>query len=455
MRWRIRRIGNGCAVKSTARSVSGRANKSARLGKGATLVTIIKKLCRSAWTLLPLILLMVAMSALPAAAGVADPVDVRGPQQLLVVAVRFPGTQPSLDLQHVTEKADRVDKYLRTISFGRAWLETQVAGWYEMPAPLGEYRVSPLNYKVDKKRVRRLVADAVAAAGRDVDVEKYRIVWVVVGARTQPGEGYGMIAYCANPGMLSGVRKQRSVLEKVDLPGGGSFSGPLIVSAENAHVGHVAHDLLHALGGARDGKRVVPDLYDFERQSKPPRGRMLPELFAIHTGPWDIMSQHFITWEKPPPHPSSFTRLQLGWIDPAQVATLRPGETREVKLNPLALGNGLLAVRVPIDAHRFLLIENRQPVKGDDILPSAGLLVLEVDMTREEGAGIVRVADANPGVPRLRAAPFAPGTGQLRYYRNADAGVAVAPLAVEPNGTLRLVVTTPERIMEFVPNERP
>jgi len=219
--------------------------------------------------------------------------------------------------------------------------------------------------------------------------------------------------------------------------------------------GHVAHDLLHALGGARDGKRVVPDLYDFELQSNPPRGRMLPELFAIHTGPWDIMSQHFITWEKPPPHPSSFTRLQLGWIDPAQVATLRPGETREVKLNPLALGNGLLAVRVPIDAHRFLLIENRQPVKGDDILPSAGLLVLEVDMTREEGAGIVRVADANPGVPRLRAAPFAPGTGQLRYYRNADAGVAVAPLAVEPNGTLRLVVTTPERIMEFVPNERP
>ncbi len=402
-----------------------------------------------------LLLQVAALAAqAPAVAGVADPVVVRGPQRLLVVAVRFPGTDPSLPLPRIAEKVGRVAEYIRTASYRKAWLETRLVGWYEMPAPISEYRVSPLNYQVDKRRVRRLVADALAAARRDADLETYRGIWIVVGAFTRPGEGYGMIAYCANPGMLSGVLGHKAALEAVDLPGGGSFSGPAIVSAENAHVGHAAHDLLHALGGVQHDKRVVPDLYDFSLQSNPPEGRLSPELFAIHAGPWDIMSQHFIQPMKPPPPPSSFTRLQLGWIEPAQVVTVNPGETREVRLQPLASGRGLLVVRVPIDAHRYLLIENRQPVGGDAVLPGAGLLVLEVDTTREEGAGIVRAADANPAVPRMQAAPFVPAGGQLRYYRNADVGVATAPLAVEPDRTLRLVVTTPKRITDFVPDDR-
>lgn len=304
--------------------------------------------------------------------------------------------------------------------------------------------------------MRRLLADALSAARRDTDPDAYRRVWIVVGVRTRPGEGYGMIAYAANPGMLSGVvrsRGRRARLESVELPGGGSFSGPAIVSAENAHVGHVAHDLLHALGGAKDGKRAVPDLYDFDLQSDPRVEHTSPAPFAIHAGPWDIMSQHFIERDRPPPPPSSFTRLQLGWIEPSQTVTVRPGETREVTLKPLALGKGLLVVRVPIDAHRSLLVENRQRVGGDAVLPSAGLLVLEIDTSREEGAGIVRVADANPGVTGLKAAPFVPRAGERPSYRNASAGVAVAPLAVEPGGALRLVVTTPERLKEFVPGD--
>jgi hypothetical protein len=305
--------------------------------------------------------------------------------------------------------------------------------------------------------VRRLVADALAAARKDEALEAHRVVWIVVGVRTRPGEGYGMIAYAANPGMLSGVRARRAALESVELPGGGQFSGPAIVSAENAHAGHAAHDLLHALGGVRDGNRVVPDLYDFDMQSNPeifrnpPGGVLTPKIFAIHAGPWDIMSQHFIDVRQPPPPPSSFTRLQLGWIGPEQVVSVHPGETREVTLQPLALGKGMLAVRVPVDATRHLLLENRQLVGGDAVLPSAGLLVLEVDTARREGAGIVEVANANPGVPNLYGAPFVTGAGERRIYRNRVAGVAVAPLAVEPGGALRLIVTTPELIGNFVP----
>jgi M6 family metalloprotease-like protein len=386
-----------------------------------------------------------------ASGGVASPVVIEGPQRLLIIAVRFPDVSPRKKLEHIEQKVYKVDNFIRVASNGKARLKTRLVGWYDMPAPLREYKVSPHNYQVDRNRVRRLVADAITAARRDVDLKTFDYFWIVVGVHTMPGQGYGMIAYAANPGMLTGVRRRKVRLEKVPLPGGGTFDRPTIVCAENAHPGHAAHDLLHALGGVKKGMRVVPDLYDFDLQSNPPKGvEMSPEIFAIHTGPWDIMSQHFIDRWKAPPLPSSFTKLQLGWIEPSQVLTVRPGETRQVALSPLSKGRGHLVVRVPLDSGRYLLVENRQSVGGDELLPASGMLVLEIDPSREEGAGIVKAADANPSVSRYGGAPYLPGTGERRFYENRSEGVAIAPLAVEASGKLRLVVTTPERISEFV-----
>jgi len=398
----------------------------------------------------------VAPSAHVAATGAADPVSVTGTKRLLVVAVRFPDVAPAFSPKQIVEKAGRIDRFLRDASYGKMALESRVVGWHQLPAPLSEYHVSPFNYTVDKTRVRRLLQDALAAAGRDVAVRNFDAVWIVVGARTRPGEGYGMIAYCANPGMLSGVRGERAQLEAVTLLDGTAFALPTVVSAENAHVGHVAHDLLHALGGASGGKRTVPDLYDFDLQSdatffnNQPRGTLHPKLFATHAGPWDLMSQHFIELEKAPPPPSSFTRRQLGWIGADQIVTAPRGETREFTLAPLAGGRGTLVIRIPIDANRWLLLENRQPMGGDQVLPAHGLLVLEIDMTRTEGGGIVRVANANPGTANLYGAPFRPGAGERRYYAHADSGVAVVPLDIAAGGSMRVVVTTPGRIAEFL-----
>lgn len=313
--------------------------------------------------ILPLVTLTVsALTVQPAGAGVAEPVSAVGPHRLLVVAVRFPKTEPTQTLDQIRDKIGRVDRYVRSASYGKAWLEPNLVGWYDMPAPLGDYSVS----------------------------------------------------------------------------------------AENAHVGHVVHDLLHALGGASGGNRAVPDLYDYELQSNPRSWPMLPEHFAIHAGPWDIMSQHWIERTLPPPAPSAFTRLQLGWIGADRIVTVRAGETREIMLQPLSSGTGLLAARIPLDKWRYLLIENRQRVGSDRMLPAAGLLVLEVDTAREEGTAILRVADANPSVSRLYGVPFIPGAGERRAYQNTRAGVAIAPLAVDPDGTMRLVITTPERIRDFV-----
>ncbi|MCW8835818.1 MAG: hypothetical protein OQJ99_05570 [Rhodospirillales bacterium] len=394
------------------------------------------------------ILVAVLMAGLfhgPALSGVADPVSAIGEQRILVLPVRFPGTNPTRSIEQIRIKVDKVDKYLRAASYGKLWLTPTVTGWYDMPAPLNEYKVSPHNYDVDRNRVRRLLADSLGAVQHDVKLDSFDQVWIVVGAETRWGSGYGMIAYCANPGMLSGVNRTAVRLEEVTLNGGGRFAGPTVVSAENAHPGHVAHDLLHAFGGIKAGNRAVVDLYDFDLQSRhqKPDARFTPAEFAIHVGPWDIMSEHFVELRKPPPAPSSFTRRQLGWIGGDEVVGLRPGDVRRLTLRPLAEGKGILAVRVDLGDGRALMIENRQPVGLDSVLPAAGMVVMEINARGWEGRDIVRVADANPSTPGFRAAPFRPNEGERRFYINERYGVAVAPLSIADDGGMDVLITTP------------
>ncbi len=381
-------------------------------------------------------------------AGVAPPRSITGPKTLLIIAVRFKDAAPGVALEDVMAKAGKVGQYVRAASYGKVSLEPRLAGWYQLPGSLADYRVSPYNYKVDKGRVRKLLARALGAARADgVDPAAHDLVWVLVGARTEPGKGYGMIAYCANPGMLSMSLLGNMRLEEIELAGGGTYQGPVVVSAENSHVGHVAHDLLHALGGAEGGDRVVPDLYDFQLQSNPPAGApMLPEVFAIHAGPWGIMSQHFIDKQSPPPHPLAFTRIQLGWIEPGQVVDALPGEERRVVLAPLSGGTGTLAVRIRLGDKRFVLLENRQPLGKDAILPGHGLIVSRVDETLAEGGGIVKVVDAVPETKTLYDAAFTPGGGPRGAFVDKRAGLAVLVRSLGPDGSLDILLTTPDKL---------
>jgi M6 family metalloprotease-like protein len=379
-------------------------------------------------------------------APVGEPVHVAGTQHLLVVPVRFPDAVPSKSIAEITEKVQRVSNWIRMASYGQVQIDSQVLDWQPLRNPLASYRVSASNFEVDPARVRRLVSEALSAAARKVRIADFTQVYIVVGVETMPGTGYGMITYAANPGMLSGVRSGRARMETIQLDDGTRFDRGIVVSAETAHVGHVAHDMLHAFGGARDGRRAVPDLYDFATQHRPPPGaRMHPSTVAIYAGPRDIMSQHFVERQLPPPPPSSFTRLQLGWIQPDQVVTVQPGQTQTVVLESLESGGKPLVVKVPLGPRRYLLLENRQKTGLGAVLPATGLVILEVDERRGEGAGIVRVANAKPDVHGFVQAPFVPG-GEPRAYINKAAGVAVVAVGVEEGDRLQILVTTPERV---------
>lgn len=182
----------------------------------------------------------------------------KGEQRVLIAAVRFPDVEPSFPLERIRKRAiGELNQYLQEQSYGLTWVKADFRGWVTLPDPISEYRVSPYNFKVDRNRIRKLVEDTMTALEKEVDFSQYQHILIIPGARTMPGEGYGMICYCANPGMLTGV-KGNIGYATLKSKGGKEFRNGVFVGAENAHLGMFAHDFFHALGGIHEKNRLAP-----------------------------------------------------------------------------------------------------------------------------------------------------------------------------------------------------
>ncbi len=112
-----------------------------------------------------------------------------------------------------------------------------------------------LYLKVNGRRVRKLIEDTMTAIERRVDFSQFQHILIIPGVFTLPGKGYGMMCYCANPGMLTGVRGNPRFVT-LRSRGGKTFSGGVFVGTENAPLGFFAHDFFHALGGVYANKRL-------------------------------------------------------------------------------------------------------------------------------------------------------------------------------------------------------
>ena len=145
-------------------------------------------------------------------------------------------------------------------------------------------------------------------------------------------------------------------------------------------------------------------------------------------GPWDVMSSHFVRKDEPPPGLCSFTRIRLNWISEGQVALVKPGQTHAAFLAPLSRGGDALAVKIPLAWGRYYLVENRQPIGYDRVLPDRGLLVLKVDCHAQEGSGTVKVMDADPGGPHFSRATFRPDKKERMRFLDRENNLAVISL---------------------------
>jgi hypothetical protein len=182
----------------------------------------------------------------------------KGEQHVLTVAVKFPDVEPSFTLEQIRKKAVAdLNLYVQEQSYGLGWVKSDFKGWVKLPSPISEYNISPYNFKVDRTRIRKLAEDTMTALEKEVDFSRYRHILIIPGAHTTPGKGYGMICYCANPGMLTGVKGNLGYATLTS-KGGKEFREGVFVGAENAHLGMFAHDFFHALGGIHDQRRLAP-----------------------------------------------------------------------------------------------------------------------------------------------------------------------------------------------------
>lgn len=322
----------------------------------------------------------------------------------MILLVEFPEVKHDVTRNFVTERFfDRLNRYVQEMSYGKVSIGGQVTEkWHRMPDSVSQYRISSRNLEVDKSRVRKLIDDSLDAVDRDVDFSKYSFSVIFVGAKLQD---YGMIGLCGYPGMLGwgsdAVLKTKS---------GQMVKGGMAIFSYQAHLGTLFHDVAHILGGVKDGKRMVPCLYDHDLQAKPGDMRETFVDAIINMGFWDTLSCHYYKRDIPPPGISSWTKMRLNWIDPSRVKVVKPGEEAEILLGPLEVKSSeTLVIKIPISETTYYLIENRQPIGFDKNLPGSGVLIMFADDSIPEcryGKAPVKLIDANPKVPHLEGAAF-------------------------------------------------
>ena len=165
-------------------------------------------------------------------------------------------------------------------------------------------------------------------------------------------------------------------------------------------------------------------------------------------GPWDVMSSHYIDKKGPPPGLSSFTKIRLGWISAEQVVQVLPGQTREVMLWPLAEKGPVLAVKIPLPGDEYYLVENRQPINYDKMLPDSGILVIRVDPDAMEGTGTARIMDADPASFNFQHATYRPDRKNRQKFADKRNGVGIVVLRSHGK-KLRVLITTAEKAKAY------
>lgn len=162
------------------------------------------------------------------------------------------------------------------------------------------------------------------------------------------------------------------------------------------------------------------------------------------------MSHHYIEKTKPPQGISSFTKIRLGWISSDQVLLVKPGSTQLTFLSPLAKKGETLVVKIPLQRRggggwsHYYLVENRQPIGYDRLLPDSGMLVLKVSPDAMEGSGTVKVMDADPDSPYFSHATFRLDRSDRDAFIDTEHNVAIIPLWSD-KGTQGVLITTPEK----------
>jgi immune inhibitor A len=253
-------------------------------------------------------------------------------------------------LQNRITGTNSMKSYFSQVSNDNLTIAGTAYGWYEAPNDM-EYYGKPEGGSHDSRNFYQLVAEAVRDADPYVDFSDYdtnndRIIdgiCLVHAGRDQ-----------ATGGSQNSIWSKQSVYPgtlRVD----GVYVGYYFTVSEFSPVGVYVHEFGHMLG--------LPDLYDTDYTS-------------TGVGVWDVMgSGAWNDWGRTPSHPSAWSKLHLGWIDPTVISNYVEGR----RINYMS-GNAPEIIKLPTsNSQQYFLLENRYQAAYDRFLPGSGLLIWHID----------------------------------------------------------------------------
>jgi immune inhibitor A len=364
--------------------------------------------------------------------------DSTGDKKYVIILANFPDVKRLYPVETISSRmGDLLVSYFRAASYDKLKFTADIVGPYTLPHTVADYKISSRNLEVDPVRVVSLVTDVVNAADKATDLGQYD--YILIGLGATPAE-YGMVGYCAVPGMLG--FQSKTVLKSAS----GKTIDNVAVFCESAHMGTYIHDTLHMIGGYVGAQRMTPCLYDHDLQAIYPTGDQVAKVL-VNMGFWDPLSSHFpYNKELPPNGLSSWTKLRLNWIDPAKIALVKPGQTAKVVLDPLTDQNAsTLVIKIPVTATTYYLIENRQQIDSDANCPTTGVLIMYADDSVYEcrnGKAPVTIMDANPSVLYFNDATY--DIGKKQVFVDTVNNIAVV-LQKKVGQSMEILITTPDK----------
>jgi M6 family metalloprotease-like protein len=345
--------------------------------------------------------------------------DAYGPHSIIILLVEFPDVKHAMSPEEVQNDVfQTLNRYYTEVSYNLTWITGHVTvEWKILPQPSTYYDLATVTSGGwSKGRAVEIIKDSIYVWDSEVDFSQFDYVFIATaGDATWSYTEISMQLPTSDNAMLT----QAVVIGRL-----GAREGWKVA----------AHELGHIFG--------LPDLYSYPiAYSGPSDWREA----AVFVGPWDLMSR-----SDERPHIGAWGKIKLGWITPDRVFELLPRQQGAATVDPLErLSPGIQAIIIYLNSTTYFVIENRERVGFDAVLPDQGVLISYVDENRYwRGTGPVVVQDANPSSgPRwqLPHATFGVETGQHNLFMNQTYDLE-ALLLDKVGGSYTIAVGTPEAV---------